>query len=609
MSSGEESKACSACGARKEAACFSKTQWRAKAYSRKCLVCAAAVCGPPVPLVPGDRVRLHSLASAAHNNKLGVVENFIFASGRWEVKLDSAHSLSVRPQNLTRVTAGTAAPGLQAGAAPRQAAGDVVGLTAQQLATRLNELQAAGDWRGLVALEKVALELSRHMRGTDPRMAGAILHVFGQGFNGLGDYGRARELEEQRKAMAEERGDRAEVATACTNLGNNYLSTGDLKRASELHKQRKAISEALGDRAGVATACGNLGNCYSLAGDYGRAREMLEEHKAVAEAMGDRKGAAAACANLGSLYQSMGDHGRAREMHEQHKAMAEALGHRAGVAGALGNLGNCYQSTGDYGRACALYKQSNAIFEELGDCEGMSKSCFNLGKCYLSTDEYGQAVSFFTEQYNLAKRLQIGKDMTDAALGIGVALRLKVRDNLRGRAAGASQLPGLDSSALACRDDACRDDACRDDAVREAEKWLQTARDDGGLAAARLHLAHLAFATGREDTALAHLQGYVSWCVGRGRNLCAGCEQTRDEDAQMLTCGGCRVARFCNADHQKMASKSVASGGGLLHGRHRDLCGVLGKWRRQVVKDGMSPDSCRADLLAFLQQLSEDLRP
>ena len=76
----------------------------------------------------------------------------------------------------------------------------------------------------------------------------------------------------------------------------------------------------------------------------------------------------------------------------------------------------------------------------------------------------------------------------------------------------------------------------------------------------------------------------------------------RGEDAPMPHVHGCRVARFCSADHQKMASKSVASGGSLLEGRHKDVCGVLGKWRRQVVKDGMSPDSCRADLLAFLQQ-------
>ena len=137
--------------------------------------------------------------------------------------------------------------------------------------------------------------------------------------------------------------------------------------------------------------------------------------------------------------------------------------------------------------------------------------------------------------------------------------------------------------------------------MREAEKWLQTALDLGRTAA-RLHLARLAFDAGREDTALAHLQDYLSWCVEGGRNRCDGCYQTRGEDAQMLTCGGCRVARFCSADHQKMASKSVASGGSLLEGRHKDVCGVLGKWRQQVVKDGMSPDVLRADLLAFLRQ-------
>jgi hypothetical protein len=52
----------------------------------------------------------------------------------------------------------------------------------------------------------------------------------------------------------------------------------------------------------------------------------------------------------------------------------------------------------------------------------------------------------------------------------------------------------------------------------------------------------------------------------------------------MLTCSGCHVARFCSADHQKMASKKAAMGGSLRMGRHKDICGVLGKWR-EVVKD------------------------
>ena len=37
----------------------------------------------------------------------------------------------------------------------------------------------------------------------------------------------------------------------------------------------------------------------------------------------------------------------------------------------------------------------------------------------------------------------------------------------------------------------------------------------------------------------------------------------------MLTCSGCRVARFCSADHQKMASKKAASGGSRRQGGTR----------------------------------------
>jgi hypothetical protein len=50
-----------------------------------------------------------------------------------------------------------------------------------------------------------------------------------------------------------------------------------------------------------------------------------------------------------------------------------------------------------------------------------------------------------------------------------------------------------------------------------------------------------------------------------------------------------------------MASKKAALGGNLAMGRHKDICGVLSKWR-EVVKDGVAPDSCSADLVAFLQR-------
>ena len=209
-------------------------------------------------------------------------------------------------------------------------------LTAQQrrLATRLTELQDARDWRGVVALEKETLDLARELRGARPGLAGKIHGALGHAFHETGDYGRARELHEQARAMAEALGDRAGVAKACGNLGLCYHRTGDYGRARELQEQARAMAEALGDRAGVAKACGSLGDCYLSTGDHERARELHEQRRAICEALGDRAGMAKACGSLGICYNRTGDYGRARELHEQAKAICEALGDRAGVAAA-----------------------------------------------------------------------------------------------------------------------------------------------------------------------------------------------------------------------------------------------------------------------------------
>jgi len=115
------------------------------------------------------------------------------------------------------------------------------------------------------------------------------------------------------------------------------------------------------------------------------------------------------------------------------------------------------------------------------------------------------------------------------------------------------------------------------------------------------------FDAGQEDAALAHLKEHLSWRVQRGRHTCAECGQSWGEDTPMprLGCSGCRVARFCSADHQKMASKKNALGGCLTAGRHKDICGVLSEWC-EVDKDGAAPDSCTADLVAFLQRCMRD---
>ena len=402
---------------------------------------------------------------------------------------------------------------------------------------RVQELQDARDWRGLVALEKEALALARELRGAQPAATNAILHALGLGFENTGEYGRARELHEQRKAMAEALGDRAGVAMACSSLGICYLSTGDYGRARELHEQDRAICEALGDRAGVAGACGNLGLCYDSTGDYATALTFFKTQHAIATELKLAHVQRHAALSMGA---TLGLRVRADRQAEAEYLLAEGvnknLASPALVVGAAVEIHSLQKSP-----------ELNGVHGEI-----IKSQDLGTGRCGVKT-----------------------------ATGRELALKpvnLRLIGALNGPTAGAS----------------------REDRVQEAATWLKIAHAAGNRVAS-MHLAHLAFDEGQEDTALGHLKDYISWRVEQGRNWCDGCDQKRGEDAPMLMCGGCRVARFCSADHQKMASRRVASGGSLWSGRHKDICGLLGKWRG-VEKDGVSPDALHADLLAFLRQ-------
>jgi tetratricopeptide (TPR) repeat protein len=502
----------------------------------------------------------------------------------------------------------------------------------------LEQLDGAADWRGVAAQERAARAVAAAMRTSMPSMAAGVYFTLGRAYQNLGSFSKALEYHKEHLTMAKEVGDRAGEGRAYGNLGNAYDSLGDYAKAIEYHTQDLAIAKEVGDRAGEGMAYGNLGIAYGSQGDFRKAIEYLAQQLAIAKEVGDRAGEGRAYGNLGNAYQdrayqsqgdyakaieyhtqdlaiakevgdrsgegmayanlgnaygSQGDFSKAIKYHAQHLAIAKEVGDRAGEGQAYGNLGNAYMSQGDFSKAIDHHAQHLAIAKEVGDRAGEGRAYANLGTGYLHLNEYVNAVAYLKAQHALAISLKLAHLQSDAALKMGVALTLHVRAARQGTATGADQAPGPHSHSSAS--------ACLNDRVREAAKWLQAAFD-GGRPFAKLHLAHLTFFdAGQEDAALAHLKEHLSWRVQWGRDTCAACGQTRGEDTPMLTCSGCRVARFCSADHQKMASKKAALGGSLTTGRHKDICGVLSKWR-EVVKDGVSPDSCTADLVAFLQR-------
>jgi hypothetical protein len=373
--------------------------------------------------------------------------------------------------------------------------------------------------------------------------------------------------------------------------------------------------------------------------------------------VGDRAEFGNACANLGICYISLGLCRKAIELHEEHKKIAEEVGDRSGVGTACGSLGICYESMGQYGKAIALHEEHKQIAEEVGNPAEVARACCDLCRSYSRDGKLDQALTYGNQSYEISREVQLRNEEVLAAYAMGTVLVIALRADRRGHAAEASLGQASDEGVCGASHTPSSLSEGMNGRAEEAERWLHIALERGWLQT-HLQLSRLYVDTGREEEALTHLQFYLLWCVERARGICEGCRQARDEDVQMLTCGGtrvclpptvspytppvhsslsfgcrkrqkrhhpfclllccaraqmltlsllfgtrkgCGVARFCSVECQKMASHIGTEGEiELGSARHKDMCGLLKKWR-QFQKGREAADSLPPDMLAFLR--------
>ena len=166
--------------------------------------------------------------------------------------------------------------------------------------------------------------------------------------------------------------------------------------------------------------------------------------------------------------------------------------------------------------------------------------CGHLCRCHAQDGDLHQAATYCNQNYEISRELQLRCEELSASLDMGIVLRLTLRADRRGQASlgQASTAPHTLSSLP----------ECMEGRIQEADRWLRIALE-GGKQNARLQLSYLAFDSGLEEEALAHLKLYLAKCVKQGRDECRGCFQVRGEDAQMLTCSGkCAWCTMCAID-------------------------------------------------------------
>ena len=217
------------------------------------------------------------------------------------------------------------------------------------------------------------------------------------------------------------------------------------------------------------------------------------------------------------------------------------LGNRASEGITCNNLGLSYTSLKQYDKAIELFEQSLAIKEELGDKSKQAETCLELGRCLSRHGQHDRAVACLKHAWAVYQQLGDEMDQVRAAGTLGEALWARARAEHHQAAPDAASSGGVSAAAA--------------DTLQDAETWLQTALDMAVNLRSlnfrmdlQMHLAYVAMLKGDEDEAVEllsqHLQG---WVDDVGRRRCAGCWQVRGEDAPMLRCDGCHVARCVNA--------------------------------------------------------------
>jgi hypothetical protein len=200
-----------------------------------------------------------------------------------------------------------------------------------------------------------------------------------------------------------------------------------------------------------------------------------------------------------------------------------------------------YTSLKQYDKAIELLEQSLAVKKELGDKRGQAITCRALGRCLSRHGQHDRAVACLKHAWAVYQELGDEGNQLRAANALGEALWARARAEHHQAAPDAASSGGVSAAAA--------------DTLQDAETWLRTTLDmavqNGWLNVrmdAQMHLAYVAMLKGDEDEAVEllslHLQG---WMHDVGPRRCAGCRQVRGEDAPMLRCDGCHVARCVNA--------------------------------------------------------------
>lgn len=445
-------------------------------------------------------------------------------------------------------------------------------------------LEDSNDHQGIIEMATQIKSAATEAASTDVLNAGRMLLRLGYAYTMIGNYTEAKQIITTTLDLAEERGQ-----PKLTILTLNHLLVLTLRQeyysgSIILCKEGHRIATELGEMDICATFLLNWAQALTGLGEFVKAIDKCNDAMSIWVKLENGYRQCLASQTLCEIYMMTNDLENA--LTEGNKVLEASTRNNDEelIADANGLLANVYSIKNDSEKAIVCYSRAIDYAVRVNDYHRMFGLHHNIAQVYVRSKQYDKALEFHDRNLKISRATDNEADFEHTCLWRGVTYWCLF---------------------MSLTTDEKRQHLLKND-LRDDDNYLKLAQQNllmgGDCLVSSMYLAYLnGFACADDHaTAIDYLKKFLDRKLEKSKLECTGCLQKRGEDAKLLTCSGCKVAKFCSVDHQALASKRNHPNTSHMP-PHKDLCPLLRHWK--LVKAGkMQEDECKSMFIDFLQK-------
>ncbi len=248
-----------------------------------------------------------------------------------------------------------------------------------------------------------------------PHAQSAALTQLARAYQALGQYRKAAQSLTSALELAQQAGDRLQVATVLGGRGRLYLVTGPSEAAQNALQEGLRLAREIGHTALIAAILNDLGNLFASQNKYGEALDAYRESVQVAEQNHDRALAARALTNAAMASIRQGQYRAARTRLDMALAQMQSVPLSHDKAYSFINIGLVYASlsaslredeTSLTLRAAEALNTAANIARTINDQRTLSYDLGHLGALYEEEQRYNEALQLTRQALFAAQQVQ-----------------------------------------------------------------------------------------------------------------------------------------------------------------------------------------------------------